>query len=54
MARYEHLIEAEVIGLMTDGSGQPTYRFQVELFRRWVDRYAARVEEMGASSLGAR
>ncbi len=45
----ERLIEAEVIEVMTDGSGQPAYRFQVELFRQWVERHAARAE-MGVSS----
>lgn len=38
----EQLIEAEVIEVMTDGSEQPAYRFQVELFRRWVERHTAR------------
>ena len=40
----EQLVEAEVIEVMTDGSGQPAYRFQVELFRRWVERHVARAE----------
>jgi hypothetical protein len=38
----ERLIEMEVIEVIADGSGQPAYRFQVELLRRWVERHMGR------------
>ncbi len=40
----ERLTEVEVVEATANGDRQPAYRFQVELFRQWVERHSIRSE----------